>query len=534
MNNKVFFITSNLTKLNKNIEYSTSKTKFKNILTKNQKYRNENFTIKVFSFEIIKNELNDKDKDVNAKKYKAKVELKFTKHLMNSTTFQGTILFKETKSNYIYDFIFKDYKGWTGIISPPLSIRFTKCEQLKIYNEVLNLLKVKQGDQLSLDLVIDSQLYLKGKNYDLDFYLEILKRCYAKKEVKTLLMMFKLERVILPEKMVPKEYSSILTLIEKKPDVIIKYCSEKDNKEKYYKLFYSLLLFFRANYEKEKVQPLLSQKDLRKYFVEILSENCQKYSNVEVSDDLIDDMLKQKNINFVKINGALTFIKSIEKLLIVINSNIDLIFELCKKDSQRIKLSEMANPKLTDNLNAIIDEIQKIVNYQLDKKNIFIIFNEEFWENYIHYNDKKNVKNLVLIRKAMSLCKKIDNNLNAEKFELKKKIHETGLEAIKKGELKNEALIDFIENDDVYFTDKVYETKRDRTLDILNGIDLETMDDKFYEKWNKSSIFKIFSFIDYDFKQALVNKVIDMKDFGKILKLFNYNDKCTDSFLISY
>ena len=41
-------------------------------------------------------------------------------------------------------------------------------------------------------------------------------------------MMFKLERVTLPEKIDPKEYSSILNLIEKKPDVIIKYCS--DNK----------------------------------------------------------------------------------------------------------------------------------------------------------------------------------------------------------------------------------------------------------------------------------------------------------------
>ena len=529
-NNQVFFITSNQTKLNKSIEYSISKKKLTNILTKNQKYRNENFTIKVFSFEIIKDELNNKDKDANAKKYKAKVELKYVKSFINSTTFQGIILFKETKSNYIYDFKFEDKEGWTGSTSPPLSIRFTKCEQLKIYNEILNLLKVKQGDQLSHDLVMDSQLYLKGKTYDLDFYLEILKRCYAKKEVKTLLMMFKLERVILPEKMVPKEYSSILNLIEKKPDVIIKYCSEKDNKEKYYKLFYSLLLFFRANYEKEKVQPLISQKDLRKYFVEILSENYKKYSNVEVSDDLIDDMLKQKNINFAKINGALTFIKSIEKLLIVINSNIDLIFELCKKDSQRIKLSEMANPKLTDNLNAIIDEIQKIINYQLDKKNIFIIFNEEFWENYIHYNDKKNVKNLVLIRKAMSLCKKIDNNLNAEKFELKKKIHETGLEAIKKGELKNEALLDFIENEDIYFKDNKYENKKYRTLEVLNGIDLETVDDKFYEKWNKSSIFKIYSFNDFEFKKALVNKVHDMKNFGKLLKLFNYNDKCTDGF----
>ena len=171
-----------------------------------------------------------------------------------------------------------------------------------------------------------------------------------------------------------------------------------------------MLLFYRANYEKENVQSLLNQKNLRKYFVEILSENYQKYSNVDVSDNLISDMIKQKNITFAKINGALTFIKSIEKLLAIINSNIDLISENCMKDSQKIKMSEMANPKSTDNLNSIINEIEKLLNYQLNKKQIFIIFNEEFWENYIHYNDKKDVKSLVLINKAMMICKKVYNN----------------------------------------------------------------------------------------------------------------------------
>jgi hypothetical protein len=194
-------------------------------------------------------------------------------------------------------------------------------------------------------------------------------------------------------------------------------------------------------------------------------------------------------------------------------------------------MSEMANPKEKDNLNIIINEIQKIIDYQSNKKNIFIIFNEQFWLNYIHYNDKKNVKNLVLISKAILLCKGIDKSLNLEKYNLKEKIHETGLEEIKKGELKNEALIDFIENDDVYFTEKKYETKNYRTLEILKGIDLETVDDKFFEKWNKSSIFKFYSFIDSEFKQALVNKVDDMKDFGKLLKFFNYKDKYIDGLL---
>ena len=397
---------------------------------------------------------------------------------------------------------------------------------------MLNSLKIKQGDKLSLDLVLDSQLYLKGKKYELDFYLEIFKRCYSHKEVKTLLMMLKLERVILPEYLEVKAYSSILELFEEKPDIIVKYCTEKDNKNKYYKLFYSLLLYFRANYEKEKVQSLLNQKELRKYFIEILSENYQSYSNVQLSEDFIDEMLKQENITIGKINNSLSFKISIEKQLNYIYKNIDLICEICKKKNIKIDMSEIVNPKLTDNLNTMIDEIQKILNYQLNKKIAFIIFNESFWRKYIDLNDKKNIRNLVLINEAISLCENIDNSLNIKNLKLTRKIHETGLEAIKKGELKNEALIDFLENDDIaYFKDINYETDKDSALEAIKGIDLETVDDKFYEKWHKSNIFQLYSFIDYDFKKTLANKINDMKDFGKLLKLFNYNDKFTDIIL---
>jgi len=105
--------------------------------------------------------------------------------------------------------------------------------------------------------------------YYLDFYLEILKRCYSQKQVKTLLLIFNSKKVVLPEKLSPKDYSSFLNLIEKKSDILLKYAIQK--RDIYYKLFYSLLLYFRVNYEKEKVQPLLNQKELRKYFVEILS-----------------------------------------------------------------------------------------------------------------------------------------------------------------------------------------------------------------------------------------------------------------------
>ena len=107
--------------------------------------------------------------------------------------------------------------------------------------------------------------------------------------------------------------------------------------------------------------------------------------------------------------------------------------------------------------------------------------------------------------------------MNLDKLGLKFKIHSTGAQIIEKGQLKNEELLNFIENEDVYYTDKNYEAKAFRSLDILKGIDLEIADEKFFERWGRSIIFKIFAFNIIEFKKALVNKVNDMKDFGKII-----------------
>ena len=523
-NDRVFLIISNQSKLDNMINYSLSKANgmknFQSILKKTSKYKREDFTTYVFYFDIFPEELNKKEKETNSQKYKAKVILKYKK--MN---FEGQILFKENKNNFVYDFKFGDYKGWTGYTSPPVAINYSKVEQIKIFNEVLKILKVKQEDKLYKNLITDSQCYITGHKYYLDFYLEILKSCYSQNEVKTLLMMFKLVNVLLPEKMEIKNYSNALNFIEKKPDIIIRHCTNKDKKERYFKFFYTILLYFRMNYDPAKIETLLQSEKANQYLIEILPINYKYFSNLVIPDKIIVDVLKQQQLNYNTIFGILSYVKTTEQTLSIINNNREKIANCCLKENQKIIMSELANPKQTDDLNKIIKEIENILDYQMKSKKIFISFDEQFWKNYIQYNDKTNLKNLVLINKALLLCKKADTYFNPEKLGLKMKIHNTGLSEIEKGALKNEDLLKFIENEDIYFTEKYYESKGFRPLTVLKGIDLEKANDEFYEKWNKSKIFIIYSFIDIEFKKELVNKIDDMKDFGKLLKLFDYNDK---------
>ena len=386
--NKIFFIISNQSKLDEILQYSLLKEdgmeNLNCILKKPIKYRREEFIINVFYFEIVPEQLKDKYKDIQSNSYKAIINLKY-----KNTNFEGNILFKKYKNNFIYDFKFNNsYNIFFGKSTPPLSLKYSKSEQLQIFNEVLRLLKAKQGDILYKDLITDSQCYIKKQNYYFDFYLDIFKSCYSQIEIKSLLMMFDLNRTLLPEKMEIIQYTSLLRMIEKKPSIIIKHCNEEENKDNYYKVFYTILLYFRYMYDKDKVQELLSNKNLYKYLVEILPINYKYFNNLNIPEDLIFEMFKQQRLSYKIIVGIFSYIQSTEKLLLIINSNCDIIEKYCINENQRINMSEIVNPKETDNLNKIINEIEKILNYQLNNQKIFILFDEQFWNNYIQYNKK--------------------------------------------------------------------------------------------------------------------------------------------------
>ena len=167
-NCQVFFITSNQSKINEKLDYSINQAgiiNLKPIVEKTLMYKREDFTTRVFSFEIIPNDLKEKDKTVDKKKYLAKITLKF-----NKCDFKGEIPFFKERNNFSYGFSFQDYKGWTGTTSPPIYIKYTKAEQIQLFNEVLKKLNVKQGDPLSLNLISDSQLFITGQKFYLDHH----------------------------------------------------------------------------------------------------------------------------------------------------------------------------------------------------------------------------------------------------------------------------------------------------------------------------------------------------------------------------
>ena len=379
---KIFFITSNQNKFDKFLKYEIPKKKGlvnlkagdSNAVFRNQtSFKREMFSVYINSIEIEPMELKKEDQNPKTGKFNSIVNLK-----LNKNTFPGAIIFRASKNNFIYDFEFEAYKGWGKIIDPPPSVKFSKLEQLKLYSRYMKeVLKKKQKDQIYKDLITDSQVYSFGKKVYLDFYLEIFKNCYSQKEVKLFLKSFKLENILLPEKFTYKEYASILNIIEKNPKIIIQYCSDKENKTQYYIIFNTLLLFVRFVYEREKAIEMANNQKLWDYLIQILPDKHKYFPSFKISDELINKMFQQKlKVNII--TGILSYCGSIEKILVLINDKIEPISKCCIEEKTLLLMSSLENPKNTDNLEKIIEEIEKIIIYEMNNEKKFISFDEEF------------------------------------------------------------------------------------------------------------------------------------------------------------
>jgi len=523
---KVFFITSNQSKLDKYIKYEIPRNRglinlkagdSNNEMCEQRNFKREQFTLYINSMEISPKTLNKEDQDPKSRVYKTVLSLKH-----NRCTFPANINFRANKNNFIYDLQFSEYKGLYKNYDPPPSINLSQLDQLKFYIRYLKeVLKKKQKDQIYKDLVTESQSLSFGKKIFLDFYLEILKNCYAEKQVKLFLKSFNLEKIQLPKEFSYKDYASVLKIIEKNPQIIIKYCSQNEDQTQYYLIFYTLLFFVRFYYEREKANEMIQNKNIWQYMIKILPDKCKYFPKLQLSDEFIHHMFEQ-NLTVKIITGILSFCGSVEKILILINEKIDLIANCCSKEKIGIRMSSLENPQKTDDLEKIIEEINKIINYEMNNNKVFISFDEEFWNNYIHFND--NVQKLFMINKAIILCSNIDKNLKTGNLNLTQKIHKVGLDSIREGNLKNEEVLDFIKID-TYFYDHRCANKYSRPLDIVKGLDFDTMTENFFAQWNNSNIFKIYSFADNDFKTKIVDHVSDMKHFGKLLKLFDYKNR---------
>ena len=100
-------------------------------------------------------------------------------------------------------------------------------------------------------------------------------------------------------------------------------------------------------------------------------------------------------------------------------------------------------------------------------------------------------------------------------------IHENEIKLIKKLGLKNEKILDFFEEN--YIKGNNDSSNLKFPFYFLDEIDLETADDKFFNKWKEMNMISYILYDRYNFIKIILDKIIKIEYFGKIFNFFKNN-----------
>ena len=446
----------------------------------------------------------------------------------------------ENKDHYEYDFKVEE------IDFQLLSLE----EQFEIYVEILRKNKKTMNSPENENLIVSTSELFENEEmkYTFTFYFLIFLECFNTKNVQEHLLRFKAEKIeglgVFPESKV-KVIQNRLNIISKNPEkcLYLKDINDED-KEEMIGLFYSILLFFNMNYQKEKVEEMFKDNKILNYLSKKLISFGKLFQDLILPKDIVRNLIK-KTKNFEEILGLLPYLgtdtvgflqlifSEFEFIKEVYGNDLDKLNEenenkdeKDRKEMKKIVVEDFVIPKKEENIEKLI-EVCGLIFMSEKTSNLNIIkFSKSLIEKYVDFYYTKNLDFLQLINTLINLIKKNDNKFV---FKYKEKdmdliIHETGLELIKNGKIKNIGILDFIKSD-IYFISPQFEKKQYRPLEIFDGIEIETLDEKFFNNWKIIDLHKMFIENFEKFCEKIMSLINDMKDFGLFYKFFIFNNE---------
>lgn len=481
---------------------------------------------KIFKFKMI---LDFLTKEEGKEEYKVAILVEED----NGKQFKYNIIINDTKKN-IFEFNFQIQE--IGII--PLGY----AQQFEIYRDYLIKIGIKQSSQVNEDFIISvSQIIGPNKQFDLSFYVLIFLECcnIAKLATKHLLL-FKPDNLkglgqISKEKLkIPK---NILNMLFKTPEKF--QFENENNKPKMIKLLLSLVFIFNLYYNHEVLPEMLEDEKLYDFLNNKLEKFIGAIGQIKIEKNIVIKLL-QKAKNFKIFLIFLSFLgKDTIQFLEFINEQKEFFVNFIKEESNKIKkeneniqdknkkkeipiinIENFVEPKKEDDINKLYELINLIREFQ--SKDIKIIkFTPAFIDTYIDFYNEINLDNLFILKKIINIIiKKIDKNFESRR-KINATIHENGIKLVQNGKLKNSKLLEFISNDEFY-QNKRYNKKFYRNLEILDGIDISSLENDFFKKWKEINFCEIFDFDLSEFLRKISFNIKEMKDFELIFSFYDF------------
>ena len=451
------------------------------------------------------------------------------------------------KSEYNFKIknIHKDFYDYNFKMENIDVIQINYEQQFEIFiNFLRKKLKIVQSSKENEDFILSTQMLFTGndKKFDFLFYLLVFLECFASKTVHMFLMSFKPEKINslgnAPEQKI-KQMKNILNLMIKKPEKIR--VEKESSRKSITELFYFVVLYFNINFQKDKVKELLNDEKV----FDGLCDKFFKYQNTFRNLVLLNEQickLIEKSKDYNQVLTSLFYVgKNFVNFLKVINAEKDQIVKLREEEKEKIQkqndnndiekkvkpidLEEYILPRIEDNLLDIMNEIDKMKSYETLERLQLITFSPAILEQYVDFNRDINLQNLSYLNKIINTIKSFSKKFKI-KYKMDSLIHETGIKLVKNGKLKNLELLEFISNDDFY-QNKSYDNKSKiyRPLEVFDGIEISSLDDKFFNLWKKMNFKVMFQSNLFEFSEKIASLIKEMKDFGLLFKFFNVDIK---------
>ena len=300
-------------------------------------------------------------------------------------------------------------------------------KQFEIYIDILrNKFSKEQNSPENEDLILSTQSLLTGKDkkYNFLFYLLILLECFSTKYIYRHLLIFKPEKIIElgeVEKEKLEQIKNKLNTLTVNPEKI--HLENGKDKQKTIESFYSVVLYFNLNFQKEKVKDMFENEQYCEYLYEKFNKFGNFFEGLILSKKNVINLIK-KTDDYNQVLNILFYLgKDVIQFLEVINEEKEYLEKLFQKEKEKkekkeipyIEVSKYVYPKKEDDVKMINTIIYELNLFKKNNKLSFVKFSKSFIEKYIEFNSKINTNNLIYIRNIVqnsNFFNELDFNIN--------------------------------------------------------------------------------------------------------------------------
>ena len=507
---------------NKNIEITSD---FTLKIIKNFENKNENkeeFNTNLYEIEICKKKLKKVDS----------IQIQLIEKNEKPATF-----LIDVSDNRLYTFVYNvDFRYDSFILNFMRNFaryNLTDKEKYEIFKQID---KKDKNCDISEDLIFYTLKLLKeSKYYTFSFFVSLLGDIKNIFNMLNVLQLFNINKVRFEKE--EDNQNIVLDKLLKKIDFIIKIQKEKIQHDllESNKIINNDLLFiliFLYTYQRNKIQEILKNRELNKYFFKILLDNKKNKYKQNLFPELIlpgfiiNEFIKSAK-NYRDTILIILYNNNFYETLEIINENIKQLSDFIKKEKEneknyeKIKFDDFIKINENDDLDKIKKELEILFTSEKIYKINFVDISCKTLNRYMIINNEK-IDKLICLYQIIAIIIKHKNRFNYldQAMLMHKNIYENF--ALNK-KLINMNLLLFLE---------IPPTSK-KVLDkaIINNIEIDKIDENFISKFKKINWCEMLNISKKDFILQICNLIPNINHFGKLFLLFDFNVDI-DKFLI--